>query len=262
MRNQLYLSFLCFGVLLNLTLKAQSNRSVVFKVDAVEALKKQLAVGIEWRTSAKGGLELQLGFQRHGQIPVGVFNGDWTTEYVERRTYILLASANSETAASGWEYLGSGRPLPGAPPAINPISTLYTRLGYAISFQNKPHGLRFILIPGFSLLRSRYFEVKDKTVKGETATQSWQLGATLNEQQLVEQTISYTQLREMRERNKWIGGGTYAFGLAWQAKSGISLEARITVGANFGEGIYVSEKPSPLLGNFYGQGAFFVGWAF
>lgn len=253
---------LCLGILLNLSIKAQSHRSVIFKVDAMEALKKQMAVGVEWRISPKGGVELQLGYLNHDQLPIEFFDGEWTTEYMERRSYVITAPSNALTEDTDWQYLGNGRPLPETPPAINPISTFYTRLGYAISFQNKPNGLRLILLPGISLLRSRYFEVKDKTIRGDVVTKSWQLGPTPNEKQLVEQTIAYNQKREMRGQNRWVGGGTYAFGLAWQAKFGLSFEARVTVGANFGEGINIAEKPSPIMDNFYGQGTIFVGWAF
>lgn len=78
--------------------------------------------------------------------------------------------------------------------------------------------------------------------------ESWQVIYVQNQEQFVEQTAFYTQTRQMREKSNWIAGATYAFGFAWQAKSGIYLEARTTAGINFGDVPYSKESVQSKLG--------------
>jgi hypothetical protein len=256
------LLFTLVDALVSLESRAQSLQQVVVKADMHEAAKSHLSAALEYRFDSKNSVEIQLGFRQHNSLPPDVFNGDWTSDYAERRDYIISLTSPPPNDVSGWEYLGTGRPLPKEPLSIIPLSTYNTRVNYGMSFQKSPRGFRLILLPGISVSRHRYFEVNDKLNKNETILTSWQIGAIPNQAQLVEQTSYYTQTRQMREQIWWVAGATYAFGFAWQAKCGVYLEARVTTGVNFGNAPYSGQDLPTILSNFYGQGAFFVGWAF
>lgn len=260
MKNQVFILTALVGVAMGQGLIAQNQFAI--KADLTEALKKNLLAGVEWRFSKKGGVELQLGFRKHNDLPAGVFRGEWGVGYAERRSYSVKASSNIHFNDSGWQYLGPGRPLPVISAQIFPLSTLVGRAGYVRSYQPKPNGLRFLLIPGVSLARHRYFEVSKDVFAQEKDYQSWQVGSLPNEEQFVEQTNYVTQTRTIQERKQWAVGFTNAFGLAWQAKFGLFLEARATIGVNYGDAPYTVPKPPDLLDSFYGQGALLVGWAF
>ncbi|MFN0216470.1 MAG: hypothetical protein ACKVT2_19595 [Saprospiraceae bacterium] len=262
MNNLRYVLIFALVVLLSIESMAQNLKRIVVKADMLEATKKHLNAAIEWRFAPKNSIEIQLGFRRHNNLPANVFNGDWTANYAKQRAYIISLTSSPPVGDFGWEYLGTGRPLPDAPSPITSLSTLYTRVAYGMSFQTKPRGLRVILLPGISLFRHRYFEVTDKITQNETIFQSWQIGSAPNQEQLVEQTSFYTQTRKMREQNWWAAGANYSFGFAWQAKSGLYLETRLMAGVNIGDGPYEKEALPAMLRNFYGQASFFAGWAF
>ncbi|MBC7775722.1 MAG: hypothetical protein H7246_09820 [Phycisphaerae bacterium] len=262
MKNLYYVLLPALGVLMSLETTAQNLHRLVVKADMAEAAKKQLGAALEWRFNAKNSLELQLGFRRHNELPTDVFNGDWTADYAKRRGYISSAASPPPANDAGWEYLGTGRPLPDAHSSIIPLSTRYARVAYGMSYQNRPQGLRIILLPGISFSNHRYFEQYDQFAKKSGKFESWQIGSNPNQGQYVEQTFFYTQTRQMREINWWVLGATHSFGFAWQAKPGFYLEARITAGVNFGDAPYSKQDLPNIMANYYGQMAFFLGWAF
>ncbi len=261
--KKIYLAFLTVGgIFLSFQANAQKQRFAL-KVDALEAWRKNQGAAFEWRLDPKNSIEIQVGFRSHEELPAGVFVGEWKAHYAERRSFQVNASSGG-AGNDILQYLGTGRPLPQAPPPIIQLTTMYVRATYGMSFQKKPQGLRTILLPGVSLFRHQHFEVKEKIDLTETTYNSWQIGSSTNQAQYVEQTTFYTQTREMRKQDNWIAGITYALGLAWQTKSGIYLEARLTMGVNIGKVSYSDStlKPPAILNNYYGQGAFFAGWAF
>ncbi len=262
MKTLYYVLLPALGVLMGMESMAQNLRRGVVKADVVAAAKKQWGAGLEWRLNAKNSLDIQVGFQRHNELPSDVFNGDWTTDYAKRRDYVVSSTSQTPANDFGWEYLGTGRPLPDAASSMISLSNSYVRLSYGISYQTNPRGLRIILLPGISFSNHRYFDLSEQINKTRSTFERWQIGSAPYPAQLVEQTTFYTQTRQMREKNWWVGGVTQAFGFAWQAKPGFFLEARWTVGINFGDAPYPKEDVPPIMTNFFGQGAFFVGWAF
>lgn len=262
MKNLSFVLLAIIGGWFGNKVEAQNMRQIIVKGNLVEATNKQIGVALEWRLCKKNSIEFQYGFQRHNDLPPNVFNGDWTANYVKQRNYIISLSTSAPIQEDGWDYFGTGRPLPASSSPILALSTFYARIGYGMSFQKRPRGPRLLLLPGISLSRHRFFEINDRVSNNETIFESWQIGPSQNQQQLVEQTAYFTQTRQMREKSKWIGGATYALGLAWQSKFGLSFEARFTAGVNFGDAPYAQQGQPNILSNYYGQGTLFIGWAF
>jgi hypothetical protein len=262
MKNLLFFSVLLVSVLGKSDI-ALGQRRFIVKMDALEASQKHLLTGFEWRLNNTGSLELQFGYRGPTPQAEYLFNGDWTTQYAKRRSYIVQQNSSVLKDDTGWQYLGTGRPLPASVgTALYQYSTLYGRLGFVKSFQEKPRGIRLLFVPGITFAKHRYYEISEQIVQENVTDMSWRLGALPYESQMVEKTEYYTETRKMREHHHATLGASYAFGFAWQTKFGLYLEARATIGVNFSKPPYEVVNPPEILKNFYGQAAFMAGWAF
>lgn len=221
------------ALLIVFTANAQQNRRLILQADLSDLFFDAAGLVIEYRGKSDKSFELQAHYQSHPAPPpeAGVFNGDWSNYYAERRLDTLHGYFNQVLATSGWEYLTDSRPLPDVPEFLS-VSTLHLSLGLRFNFEKKKSPWAFFLRPGLSATGHRFYEIQESTIPEKYIETTWTFGAPPQEYRVKQRTIAYRQVRSSRLKDAWSLGLRYDAGVRRSIGRRFLLEGRIDAGAN------------------------------
>ncbi|MBL7826006.1 MAG: hypothetical protein JNJ57_05205 [Saprospiraceae bacterium] len=223
--------------LLSGTVAAQKFLPFSVKADALgfSSNLKKFNAALEWRKNGRTAFELSFSHEERGSIPDWGFNGDWESEFAMRRTYEIQWGSTSPYNDSGWEYFGTGRPLPEQETNGLSLSVSKLQLGLRQYYPAGWKGCQWFVQPG--LMGSLYKDfrvISDETLVYDDITESWRIGAFSAETQVVAQTKYFFQERKMRLEKYVLFGPTLSIGMAIQVFNCIRIEPLVQVGFNIG----------------------------
>lgn len=188
---------------------------------------KNLLAEYELRLTQRSGIALQFSAEQHGDLPDGVFNGQYITTFTlaRRTTYSGLKKTVWED--SGWQASGITPPPPAMPSHL-PIRSVAGQLGWRFSSQKSDTAhFRFFLQPGFRVVRHEFFTVSDALKKVFGKTEIYDYGQYPDLFRVIEEENLFRNERTMLQKHGWATALHYDLGTTFFATRYFFLEARI-----------------------------------
>jgi len=239
-------------------LDAQAFRPHGVKIDAMGGFQRRVGLAYEWRITEKSSIEIQTSYSNHNPTSLDFFNGSMMVEYARREIFVNEIGLGEIKKSSN--YFGSGRPLPELETSTVPLSTIQASLAYRVSYNEQ--NWRFFVQPSVNIARHQYAETSDDVFVSDVVVEQWQAGETLLDGLITRSTKHFTQVREMRLYNYWLGGVAYDIGFASTLKSGIHFDISVGLGLNVGKYPYKSPVAPFILNSVFPRYAIRVGYFF
>ena len=242
---------------------AQNRSSLTLKGGVAGALHSNYKMAIEWNHRGKYILELTGSQQRHNTLASDAFHGIVIQEYALRRTYQTQWGSSLPKNDSGWDYLGTGRPIPGSKSlVVTPLSTYRLTLGLRRYYSPPKRGFNGFIAPAMSAAMHQTYEVGKAQETVVKKSEDWRIGSESSDTRVYVETNYYTQTQHTENKQYWFFGPASQFGLSWHSKLGFMVETRLNVGLNFGGDRLLDSETVKELRFFYGQFDVMVGYRF
>ena len=243
--------------------QGQEAKTFSLKLQTLALLRNGVELVSEWQNNPKSSWELSFRYNYSGSAPQGVFNGTWSNQYVERRTYMVDESTMNLYNDSGVQFLGDGRPMPTISSPLLSFMSGRVSVAYKQYRRLGVKNLEGYLQPAFSVAVAEVFEVVRNDTRFDESLETWRLGeSNTSTQMAIRETRYYYQNRETLYRRNWVAGVSYHVGLKYRFARHFILEARAGGGFNLG-GMPELDKKLPYdLRHYYGNGQLLVGYIF
>ena len=256
---------ICFALAwapLNL-LFAQKISFLTIKGGVISAFNQNYTIALEWKPRPNLCFELSSGFHHYNRIPEGAINGLYKHEYALRRMFSSEWGAVNPQNDTGWEYFGTGRPIPSTVQGgLTPLFTWRMSLGFRMDYPTRLKHVNFFFQPSISMALHRKLEATDPSpiLKKET-NDEWSI-IEPEQTRVFIQTKYFFQQQKILIKNTWFPGPAAILGWSWHAPKGFVIEARGNIGVNFGKVAQAEKGYLTELAPLYGQIDLMVGYCF
>lgn len=228
------------------------------KLDLGILTQKGVRVAYAIPVNPGSSLELTAGYQKHGNQPTWMFQGDQIAHYLQQKMD-TFDQANRLLSSSGWKNTES-QPLPDAPEFF-PLTSYQFKLAWRFNFGDSCSKWQFFLQPGLSASRFQFFEITGGRRIEFQNEDKWYIGVYPYQTKIVRESAVYEQTRYMRLKNEWVYGLTYDLGFDLKLNRHLFIEGRLEAGVNW-ESPYKSPRPPLWFRSLWARPNLLLGWKF
>lgn len=197
-------------------------------IDLTAFARKGLGFSYMFMVNSHAALEFRYGQEKYPVESSTIFNGDWSSDYLEQRTD---SEYEGQVTKGQWQTLGGGKPLPDAPGHV-PGNLNYIQTGFRFNHLTQTKRWRLFLQPGVSVWDLHYYSIQTELTQQVETDQQWKTGPYYDLTFHDLYTREIRQVRHMRLEHKISFALTYDMGVTFFISRCIFLEGRISAGLN------------------------------